>query len=544
MTDDFVADLEAELLAAARRRAVGTPAAPVRHRLRPQRPAWTTFARVVALLIALATAALGLVQWVRSDVDSATPAPPPGQGGELRLPAAVPAARCAKPSRPRTTPAPEELEQVLKVLRRRQHAPDGLPALNGGDGDDLSWLPVGDLDIGAVRRPGLERHRVEHYLVPSGRVRTDETCQGREHPHAGAGACLLIGAAGGPLATSCHTTAEIRGGRALALATSAPQHTANLFGIAPDGVSSVVIDGAGWRLAEATVVENTFQAVLWPGARPGERVRVRFRASPRTCRPPAWLLHAAPALRRAPTGPPPPVVERALEQVGARGASRAAARRAPGAGGDGLELWVAPLLRCDGARRDGAALVGIHRGRAVAFQEAGARELRRMGPSTLFPTDDGLGTAGFAPPGARAALVTVRGVEAALAVADGVYGAMLAPPAGRSATGDWTIRFRFRRPAFVGVVDGAGEPERALAALARVKRLGLPYIDTPVPFEARLARPGTRSAVYFRTLAAESIAAVVARELRVRDGQVRALPRRSRLQQFGADVIVVVGRDP
>ena len=207
---DFVQDLEAELLAAARRRAARRP--------RP-RIAWRGPAVAVAVAAVLVAAVLTL---------RPSEAPPSGtpRPGAFAVPVAPPIRACdgTPPSPGLTTfpavpgvPPPDALSRQLSVLRR---------SYNGGDQLRVSapppqtWLPVGGFDPSAVRRAGAPLL----YLVPTSDLRTKPlACGGGEAR--GPGACLVA-----PANWACFTPADIREGRAF---MRVGQH---LAGVVPDGV--------------------------------------------------------------------------------------------------------------------------------------------------------------------------------------------------------------------------------------------------------------------------------------------------------------------
>jgi hypothetical protein len=216
---DFVDDLERELLAAARRRSTRERRGVRMH----------VDARAVSL-VALAVVAALVAFVVRPAPDLERPAPDPER------PATPPAPRVSPPpvaplvqpcgSRERIFLAKRTLdvELDLGVLRRDRDARrDRLPLRDPVE----TWLPVGDYAPSTIRSPihGLT-------IVPTDDVRTGPVACGPTKGR-GPGACLIYA----PSYVRCFTVAQIRGGRAFAIAGD------TLIAVMSDPVGALDVDG-------------------------------------------------------------------------------------------------------------------------------------------------------------------------------------------------------------------------------------------------------------------------------------------------------------
>ena len=227
---DFVQDLEAELLAAARRRATG--------RRRPlPRIAWRPLAIAAAAVAVLAVAVLAL--------RPSEPQRPATPGAFLPVPV-TPIAACdgtAPPDLPTTFRAiggapPSEVTRALAVLRSPYARSEQLLAIAAPLD---TWLPVGEHDPKAVRRASVPAS----YLVPTSDLRTKPLACGGGKSR-GPGVCLVM-----PGRFACFTLAEIRAGRAVA------RNGRHYVGIAPDGPTWVRLNASLAALA----VHNVFEQV-------------------------------------------------------------------------------------------------------------------------------------------------------------------------------------------------------------------------------------------------------------------------------------------
>jgi hypothetical protein len=369
---DFIAELEAELRSAAERRAR-------RPRLAPPRRALVVLAMCLAAL-AVAAGAVRLLAGGRELPGG----PPPGTLVEL-VPA-VPVESCAKPdaTAPRSI-VPAALADMLGVLRRGRHEPDGLPALAGSSGGD-SWVPLGAWSRDGVRRAGLGRLRGELHLVPGLAPDTDArrrcaelAAVPRRIPSDRPAVCLILGPAGGNLFAACFAPEQIRSGAAVALDGSIA------YGVVPDGVDAVTLE-AGGRSERADVVENVYEAAS--PARAGEMVSVRLEGGNRCgAGPDPALLNAVAALRQPPA-PGANVPRAVLAAVPGRPLEDAA--RIAG-GGDEITYWVVPLSEGGApcAPGDRACVVPERDGRTVGPPVcADARRVVEEGALLAGPYED------------------------------------------------------------------------------------------------------------------------------------------------------------
>jgi hypothetical protein len=219
---DFIADLERELLGAARRRARKRARPRLwRSATRPLRPLSPARAlAVLALLAAVAAAAAGISALHSTDQPAA---PPPFS--RLQLKGGVAATTCGTtPVTRRVNPviqsAPAEVVALLAVLRRPQKPSDRTHIA-----DFASGMPISDYDPHAVR--ALPFYSSGIWIVPTNDVRTETlSCGGGEH--LGPGACVLIS-----FESTCFTVADIRAGRAFGLIAIGAY--GRLVGLLPDG---------------------------------------------------------------------------------------------------------------------------------------------------------------------------------------------------------------------------------------------------------------------------------------------------------------------
>jgi hypothetical protein len=241
---DFVQDLEAELLSAARRRAAAGPGGRARAAIRAAAGGVAT-RRVAGAVTVLALAALvvAALATLRPSERLRPVTPKPGAFVPL-TPTPIQACDGTRPPQlPATFPPvggapPDEVTRALAVLRRRYEAGDQLLAIAAPLD---TWLPVGEHDPKAVRRASVPAT----YLVPTSDLRTKPlACGGGESR--GPGACLVM-----PGRFACFTLAEIREGRALA------RNGRTLIGIAPDGVRWVRLSASLGALAVDNVFEQT-----------------------------------------------------------------------------------------------------------------------------------------------------------------------------------------------------------------------------------------------------------------------------------------------
>jgi hypothetical protein len=401
---DFIADLEAELVAAARRRAG-------RHRRRVVLVPRLRPATVLAVL-ALAVLLVAVLAAVRELGDGTRPAderpaPTPGPGATFPLPAAEQARPCpGVAQREMAGDAPPQ-GIPLSIFTRPQTEPDAIPSLTGAD--SYTWIPAGTIYPAGARRPAPEQFDAELHLVPAAEPRQGDACDGRRD--AVLGVCLVVGA--GEAVVKCFSDAEVEAGRAFALTSPGVVH-----GIAPDGVAAVTLDAPSENVS-AAVHDNAFEIVVPAVA--GDPVRIELEMV-RECRGSGELLDAVPALRGGGWQTLPAAAEDAMPSAGLRQWARRIET------GDSLELWA--ITRCGDADR--ACVLAVHDGNWVAQPCATARELRKQGTSWTFPVPGRLGVAGMAPPGTRGVQVVSGDRVHDLAFSGGVFGGLLPPAFGRS----------------------------------------------------------------------------------------------------------------
>jgi hypothetical protein len=394
---DFIADLETELVAAARRRATA--------RRRLPRPRLTALAAAAAVAL-IALAAVAAVRGIDgSRTGDERPAAPPsaGPGVTVTLPAALDAERAGGCAQGGTGYAPSGVK--LSFFDRPQRAGDPLP---GG----VTWLPASMVDAPTVRQVGKGVFHREVRLVIAAitpRVCTSDTQVFQ------VGACVVAGT--GPRAAArCFTGAQIAAGAAVTVAAGAA------YGIVPDGIDSVELSWDGGSAA-ATVTDNAYELPL-DGVGAGDTVRVDLSGAVAGCAPSAALYEAAPALRRAPEGTPPRALDSAMQRLGSRGDWLAYARLVTTRAG--VDVWVVPDMPCDrpGSDEERVCLLAISDGNAGSLLCDTPSDLRRSGASVR----SGQVVAGFAPAGARWAEARVAGSRdvTLMAVQDGVFAARVA----------------------------------------------------------------------------------------------------------------------
>jgi hypothetical protein len=256
---DFVSQLEAELLAAAHRRASSRRRRLPRLPLRPVLGMATLAAALVAIFVLAA----------RPAPEPAPPTTPPG--AVFSLPVAERAAPCASGEQPTTEPAPQAVVGRIKLLRREAAPGERLPVGMRGEWTRPfeTWLPVGAYAPGSERQP---LDTAELYVVPTADVRSGPIACGPTQSR-GPGACLLFGKPGEPVFTRCFTLAEVEAGRAFTL-VDVSRNGARLLGLVPDGAAQVELTNNG-ALALLPVRENAVQDYIG-GLKATDRVRVKL----------------------------------------------------------------------------------------------------------------------------------------------------------------------------------------------------------------------------------------------------------------------------
>jgi hypothetical protein len=242
---DFIADLESELVAAARRRSTR------RHVPRPR------LVPVVAA-IALVVAAVAVLRGVDGSRTADDRPVPPGPGVVVSLPTAEPAddggCRPAKDARIPGKPQLAVFERPQTVEER--FLPYGYGA-----------LPVDLVDEDSLRATGVtDRFHVIRVGGLSG------GCDGERRP-VDPGVCLIVGSEF--VAVRCFGDQQVARGTAIAVApVPAAKTTDWVFGVVPDGVDRVRLSWAGGT-ATARVLDNGYDVRL-AGVKPGDEVRVEL----------------------------------------------------------------------------------------------------------------------------------------------------------------------------------------------------------------------------------------------------------------------------
>ena len=501
---DFIPQLEAELLEAARRR---SERGQRRLRWTPRRPRLSP----VATAAALALVAIGVVFAVQA-LDRPGPADEiaaPQGGAPLTLAAAAPAVACAggEPN------AVEDVPDIgLSVFARQPTEPESAPS--------LSWIPAETAYPKGTREVGPGHFAAKVRLIPVAGLR--ESCQA---PRGDAdGVCLIAGARDATF--RCFSTEEIDRGAAIVLTGRALAH-----GIVPDGVGRVRVEWDGGAVGAETM-DNAYE-LRAPGLREGDEVRVHFEreSTLARCAPSSAAMAAVPLLRAESRGEPPTGVVKAMEYEGARGAWRAHARMTDT--DMGLQIWVAPDMPCDNPRakaeRVCLVLVGddLNRG----FICARPRRIAERGVWFPFPNEDArTGVAGMARSGTGEMATVYDGDdETTIQVTDGVFAAVL-PAWSRS--GGRPIEVRFADGPDPTILDGTGVD-------GLVQEIGerLPGGEVLRYTE----REFERTTVYYRHEDARPVAEHIAAVLRV----VRVEPMPDEIAGLPVDggLAVIVGRD-
>jgi hypothetical protein len=408
MSDDFVRDLEEELVAAARFRA--TRRTRRFGRLpRPDSAALGGLVAAVAVAVLAVVAALALTRGGDDRVADAPPSPP--APATVPLVSMQPFVRCAEPA---LESLPDDGQfDGLSVLARPQHEPDALAF-------EPSRLPIGAFDRRATRQAAVSRLHTRVHVVPSTRVAAYGVCGADE----GAGVCLV----GDERLFRCFVMDDVYAGRALA-ATSA----GTVVGIVPDGIERVTIRGAG-ASDSADVVENVYEAEIDAPAgaqvevaliRPGDDGCIRGVAPE--------LLDRVAALRRR--AQPGQVVPEAALGVLRYWVPQIDAAVEDGArfwgGGDGVEFWVVPVVprgQADCAPATRACVVAVPEDERADAECVLGRPLRedtwRLAP--LLPGHAAI--YGIVPDGVRRVRVTIGGVSGEVDARDNVVGGVLPFP--------------------------------------------------------------------------------------------------------------------
>jgi hypothetical protein len=526
MSDDFVRDLEEELVAAARFRAHRRSRRFVLPRLPRRRAVGGALAG--AALAALAIAAV--LTLTRGDHDRAADerrVTPPPSGFVVPLAPMLPGYSCGERD-VREQPAAPAMPDFA-VLARQQHEDDGLIEEVGAS------LPVGTFDRTEVRLAGDRRLRTRLHVVPSMAVPDDASCVAE-----GPGLCLVI-----ELGTwyRCFRLTDVRGGRALARTPEG-----RIVGVVPDGIERVGLEAAG-RTAAAVVVDNVYEAELDVPSGTPVRVRIAGRGDcTRTVAP--ELLERVATLRREPDvgfGMPQAAVDVLGEWKWQLDAIVEDGARFWG-GGEDVEYWAVPVVKqgspdCAPARHVCVVAVVVDAARADAQCNLG-RAVPGWRLAPLLP--DHAVIYGTVPDGVTGARVTIGDRTDEVDAGDNVTGGVLPFPYRDGArTHVELIRRAGVRLPTVGVVD-AGGPARAVVTSLREQ--GYETLDAITPG----VKDQPRTDVYFRPgrtsgeaalAVAEALAAVEATVIPtvtvIPTDDAERVPRP--VQVTDADVVVVVG---
>jgi len=497
---DFIAELEAELLEAARRRAArGRRRRPL---LRPRRLVPVAVASAALLVIVVA------LRGIEGPNDERAVSPN-GSGVEVVLPVAAPAAACEQRDQRVETGS----DAPLSVFARERVAADALPDLAGGS------LPA------TTVRPGESRRAGDVHLVLADGIREDGACVPPEEHHGGKGVCLVAGQ--DDVVVRCFDDATIAANRAVARTGPDQVH-----GIVADGVEHLKLEWDGGA-ADADVADNAYAAAT-PGLEAGDAVRVIPQHPEAGCVPSRELLELVPVMTDPSQGEPPDAVAVAMRRNGARGAWRRWARLA--VVDEDVELWVAPNLPCDNARapEEEACVVAVRPGeqpRNLCGHPADESRLMVLTGTGRFLI------AGLGPPRTGPVVVTRHGRAPVTVMANGgVFGGMLPEgfgPTGDGASGDG-VDVTFPDGADVAVLNATTEEGLATAVAGR-----LPGAEVEVIGSSHQQRR-ERSSVFFAHEWARHDAEEVARRLRIAD--VRRAPP-GVVPLANTRVIVVVGED-
>jgi hypothetical protein len=225
---DFLGDLRDELEAAAARRARGRAGRASR--------------RTIAIAVAAALAVIAVPAAAVTGVFKSSPGRGSSHPGLVDV--GPPCVDKRKPVLQTTSaPPPQELTQLLGVLRRPQQPSDKFP-----DADALAMLPVAGVNLDAIRL--VKAANPQTYLVPAENVRyfrpppDTPGCEGMQRPALKPlpGVCLVEHSR----AASCSDIRGIRNGKNLMTSGSGRRMT-RAAAIAPDSVSSII-----WRVRRGT----------------------------------------------------------------------------------------------------------------------------------------------------------------------------------------------------------------------------------------------------------------------------------------------------
>lgn len=441
----FFADLQEELVDAARYRArqrARRPALP--------RPSPAALRRTVAGAVAVALVVVAAALLLRGG-DGATvagdrsAAPPPPAPVRFRLVPMQPLAICPQPVQ---QSADGNAISGISLLERPQRDTDALPFAAGR-------LPIGTFDPRSTRRATHTRLWSAVHVVPS----LDVAAGGECGAHVGPGLCLVADAD----EFRCFTAVDVAWGRAVAR-TSAD----TLVGIVPDGVERVTVRAIGPPVS-AEVVDNVYEARADVPAGVGVELAFDGAGGAGCRRTIAPELLAEVALLRNRTQPRDrlPAAARAALQHWPLDAVVEEGARYWG-GGRPVDFWAVPVVprgRSDCAPASRVCVV-------AASSSAGAaqcvldrkRSEQNWWLGQLYP-DQSL-IFGTVPDGVTRVRVSHAGGTAVVDAHDNVFGGVLPIPyRERGGTRVDLVRGPAEVKPRVGIVDGGGRVSDVVGAL-------------------------------------------------------------------------------
>jgi hypothetical protein len=528
MSDDFVRDLEDELVAAAafrahrRARRVAVPGLGSRRRAtRPDRAALGGLLAAVMVLGLMAIVAGIAINGGGDRVADEPPVPPLPSTSAFPLVPMQPLTSCDEPARSDLPPG--GLIDDVALLRRPQGEPDVLAFAPGR-------LPVGTFDPTATRRAASGRLRATVQVVPSQHIAADGRCRGDDGP----GLCVVVDQA----RFRCFAAVDVIGGRAAAI-----DRDGWVIGIVPDGIDRVTLIGNGPPVT-VDVADNAYEARLDELA--GTQIQVAFgRDGDDGCR-----RKVAPDLPfritalHEPAQPGYPLPRAALEVLnewmGQLDAIVDDGARYWG-GGDGVDFWVVPVVP-----RGSAACAPATRVCVIAVPERASADAHcvlgrkpegadwRLGPLI----EDRAVIYGVVPDGVDGAQVTIGDRTARVEAGLNVIGGVLPFPYrdGERPRVELMTRGQGSPDPRVAVVDAGGD---AGAILDRLVRAGL---ETTGEVTAGV-KPQERTVVYWWPERATREATARVAALVGADERQEVLRERAArpVLEAGAPIVVVVG---
>jgi LytR cell envelope-related transcriptional attenuator len=450
---DFLADLEAELVEAARRCGAH------RRLPRPRARAVVRIAVAAAVLAALA-GLVALVAGTHTPGREQSAAPATTGGGPATVkPAVGLLAPCGTTGALSGVELPSQLRAAFAVLRRPQTEADPLPEVP----DPSRWLPVGAYDGRAVRRLGVASGRGVTrpvYLVPTSDLRTRPVGCGASASR-GPGVCLVAGATSQPITVGCFTAADALAGRA-AVAADRTGTGARLSVLVPDGVRTVTLAGS----REVAATGNLAQRYL---PLPGDTVTVALHRGASGCAATAdpRLRAAIPALRRAAGAAPP----RSLVDATEGGKIAAADARVAGSDG-GVTFWIVPASFASDrpcAPLPHACVIPVTDHPVGAPACALVSDARYGGGVIAGPYNGEVAVYGVVAARVGAARVTIDRQTRAVPAHDGVVGGVVVLPWHNGSGVGFSYAPGPHAPV-VAVLNGSGTPGLATRTARRLRR--------------------------------------------------------------------------